>query len=797
MPEYLAPAVYVEETSFRPKPIEGVSTSTTAFVGLCRRGPVTGTPELITSIGDFERIYGGTRALGLGAGPPLDNYLAHAMRAYFANGGSRLYLARVFQPRAGSTPGSVDPGIAASPFVVGNAAAPARARFVARFPGAAGNGTVRVIEQRAPAAWASMNRAQPGTMVRTGGGSPATPAVVDGQIPPFRVAPGAVLNISVNGTAHPVTFEGTAASVTAPAALPATVTLDATNNRLTVSIDGVAQVVTLPVGASDREVLALRINEALQGGFASLNADNELVIGSDLRGSASRVEVTPNATLGFTFAADSPDRLDEGTGTVPNLGQVTLADVQQLFEEEEVPLRLSLDPETRRIRLSTLTTGTGATIVVAAAAAGTPSAHTALGLAAGTRTGVAGATLAYFVKTGSQWLGDGGELAQDSAPTGGIQFVSMTVIATDADGFSKNFDDLAFAPEHPRYLGNVLAPTPPRRLDQLENFVALELTGAVGGLALRAGLIGNQDEVLHQLDGGNDGAPPEAERYREALSELEVLEDISIVAAPGATAFDNHVAIRDHVITHVERRRAYRIAVLDTPPAMTVGEARQVRSTMDSKYAALYYPWVLIANPDTRPGDESIPREIAVPPSGHVCGIYARNDVQRGVFKAPANEVVLGALRFETLVNMAHQETLNPEGVNALRTFPGRGHRVWGARLASSDPEWKYVNVRRYFNYVEHSIDRGTQWVVFEPNGEKLWERLRGTISDFLYAEWRGGALLGATPKEAYFVRCDRSTMTENDMENGRLICEVGISALKPAEFVIFRIGQKTASARS
>jgi len=180
-----------------------------------------------------------------------------------------------------------------------------------------------------------------------------------------------------------------------------------------------------------------------------------------------------------------------------------------------------------------------------------------------------------------------------------------------------------------------------------------------------------------------------------------------------------------------------------------------------------------------------------------MCGIYARSDNDRGVWKAPANEVVRGALRFESDINFGQQEVLNPLGVNCLRYFPGRGYRVWGARTASSDPEWKYVNVRRYFIYLEASLDRGTQWVVFEPNGDALWANVRETVSSFLYNEFVSGALLGTTPEQAYFVRCDRSTMTQADLDNGRLICLVGVAALKPAEFVIFRIGQKTADAKS
>jgi phage tail sheath protein FI len=186
-------------------------------------------------------------------------------------------------------------------------------------------------------------------------------------------------------------------------------------------------------------------------------------------------------------------------------------------------------------------------------------------------------------------------------------------------------------------------------------------------------------------------------------------------------------------------------------------------------------------------------QEIPLPPSGFVAGIYARNDVQRAVYKAPANEVVNSALGFELLLNKAQQEVLNPEGINCLRFFEGRGFRVWGARTISSDPEWKYVNLRRYFAYLERSIDRGTQWAVFEPNGEALWANVRRTVEDFLLNEFQMGALLGDKPEKAYFVRCDRSTMTQNDLDNGRLVCLIGVAPLRPAEFVIFRIGQWTA----
>ena len=282
--------------------------------------------------------------------------------------------------------------------------------------------------------------------------------------------------------------------------------------------------------------------------------------------------------------------------------------------------------------------------------------------------------------------------------------------------------------------------------------------------------------------------------YSLGLKQFEDIEDISIVAAPGVTwqyadYRNNANAITGLLISHAERMR-YRVAILDSAQDQTIADVRGMRAKLDSKYAALYYPWITVLDPVTR-------KEIDLPPSGFVAGIYARNDVERGVFKAPANEVVRLAIGFETLLNKGQQEVLNPEGVNCFRYFEGRGYRLWGARTISSDSEWKYLNVRRYFAYVERSIDKGTQWAVFEPNGEQLWANVRRTIEDFLLNEWQSGALLGDKPDKAFFVRCDRSTMTQNDLDNGRLICLIGIAPLKPAEFVIFRIGQWTADRKA
>ncbi len=226
------------------------------------------------------------------------------------------------------------------------------------------------------------------------------------------------------------------------------------------------------------------------------------------------------------------------------------------------------------------------------------------------------------------------------------------------------------------------------------------------------------------------------------------------------------------LIAHAEKTW-YRFAILDCGDGQSVADVRALRGKLNSSYAALYFPWVRTMDPISG-------SEISLPPSGFVAGIYVRSEMTRSVSKAPANEVVVLATRFELSITKGQQDVLNPEGINCFRTFPDRGNLLWGARTVSSDPEWKYVNVRRYIAYLERSIDRGTQWAVFEPNAETLWTNVRRSIEDFLYKEWQSGSLLGDKPEKAYFVRCDRTTMTQNDLDNGRLICLVGVAPVKP-----------------
>lgn len=630
MPEYLAPGVYVEETSFRSKSIEGVSTTTTGFIGPARFGPIELEPDIITSLSEFERIYGDQRQLQFGIDAPMHNYLWHGVRAFFEEGGKRLYISRIFNPQSDSDDGR------AFATIPSPASPPEDALTMrARFPGAAGNMRMRFI-------------------VRVG------------------------QNILAEATGNPV--------------------IRGLLNHDVVWIGDVTSPITSPPGSGDFYIAAY--NEAQQTWIF-------------------RSATTPAGDLQLAG-------LDVDSGDVVRVVTVTViveptddTGVTQVWDG------LPLDPR-----------------------------HT--------RAGAADSLAAKFAET----------------PSNLAQARTLPIVVTLGNQVTSGLDVI-----------DVLFNAQPGLQAAVENARSSDGERSV--------------DVL--LEHGNDGLRPEASDYEGAVNEasdvktglkqFEDLEDISIVAAPGATfGFDNGYtanarAIVNSLISHAERMR-YRVAVLDSGDNESIGQVRDMRGRIDSTHAALYYPWVRILDPVTS-------AEIHLPPSGFVAGIYARNDIDNGVHKAPANEVVRLAIGFEKLLNKSQQDVLNPEGINAFRFFEGRGLRLWGARTISSDPEWKYINVRRYFAYLERSIDKGTQFVVFEPNGEALWGNVLRTISDFLFNEWKSGRLLGSKPEMAFFVRCDRSTMTQNDLDNGRLICLIGVAPLKPAEFVIFRIGQFTADRRS
>ncbi|MCC2336471.1 phage tail sheath family protein [Cellulomonas wangsupingiae] len=294
-----------------------------------------------------------------------------------------------------------------------------------------------------------------------------------------------------------------------------------------------------------------------------------------------------------------------------------------------------------------------------------------------------------------------------------------------------------------------------------------------------------------------------SEAARTGINGLAIAEDVTIVVVPdlvtAATREDGTLdlglwkAVQTSLIAHCEQH-ANRMALLDAPPGMTPQQVKEWRSEVaqyDSAFATMYYPWIKVENPL----GSGASAEIVVPPSGHVAGVWARTDETRGVWKAPANDTIRGVLDVERSVTQTEQGFLNPIGVNAIRPFGTRGIRIWGARTLASDTDWQYVNVRRLFNMVESTILEGTQWAVFEPNDVTLWEGVKRTLTGYLHGLWQSGALFGSTADQAFFVRCDETTNTPESIDAGRLIVEVGLAPVKPAEFVVFRISQNKQSA--
>ena len=674
MPEYLAPGVFVEETSFRAKSIEGVSTTTTGFIGAAAYGPVSQEPDILTSLTEYERLYdpfGGGAELVFGDTGATPNFLWHAVRAFFTEGGKRLYVSRVFKPRSGEylPPGDDDATPAQSAayddgLARVDAAGTGGVRIRARFPGAAANLRVNVFLKSSPNVLASDNDPERG---------------------PVNVLRG-VQDLDLVWVR------------------------DATSS---------------PAGSST-------------GRFCIAHANLDAASGA-ARWDFEPMQVSSPVEPGDWFGVDTLNFSAE-----PDVGdsvRVVTLGVQLLTRDGTRELAtwsgLPLDPQHRS-------------------------------------GGNLDSVFQRFANTPSS-----------AADARGLPIVITRVASQVGSAF--DVLEALFGPGDPTLLLVPNAEEARRRVTPADKLTL--------GVSRATPLF---------LAGGNDGQRPGALEYEgEAdlrrgyslgLKQFEDIEDIAMVAAPGSTyGYENHRTeangVMRQLIAHAEAMR-YRVALLDSGDKLPISEVRGLRAKLDSKHAALYYPWVTVLDPVTR-------REINLPPSGFVAGICARNDIERGVYKAPANEVVRLALGFETLLNKGQQEVLNPEGINCFRYFEGRGFRLWGARTISSDPEWKYLNVRRYFAYLERSIDKGTQWAVFEPNGDALWANVRRTIADFLLNEWQSGALLGDKPEKAFFVRCDRSTMTQNDLDNGRLICLVGVAPLKPAEFVIFRIGQWTADRKA
>lgn len=768
MPQYFSPGVYVEEVDSGPRPIQGVSTSVTGAVGVTLRGPSKGKPVLVTSFNEFRHTFGGFHPE-----PPANVAgdwenrghwwrFAHAVRGFFDNGGQQLYVKRVVSGGATAANHTFVQGLFSS--IVQDAEADSKKLVLQHAVGVLTDDTTTIT-------------------------------VMNGQ----------------NGEV-----------------LAQNVTVAAVNTGTTESTIELQAAVGKPVKASRGDYVVVHPSTA--DSRLKVSASSEGEWGKSLRVRIHPVSTTfsiqhnPNLDPGLAEGEMSADATNAGTtwtitldaghglqdgDTVQVLGRkyvlLVNADANKFNVERDAADTTAWPKNTRVTKLRKANDvsadpnlDSSKQLFVAGAGALYPEAMVELD--DGTRK------VFRIVKQVQ-----GSVVSLDTAPGGDDANVDnrITFVEQDKLRLIEAAIDVEYAPEgqvvesesfqnlklkssdaaDPRLITNHVNRR--SRLISVTN-VALSnsrLAEFPGGVSAAFqgldqdgdnGYTGSKKLSVTDFVGVDEGSGK-----RSGIKAFEDIEDISIVIAPGMWA----TTIVAELLRHCEAMR-YRMAVLDAPANATIQEVQDFRNGFDSKYAALYYPWVTVRQP-------GVEDNVVSPPSGHIVGIYADVDSRRGVHKAPANEVIKSIIGINQDITRREQDLLNPKGINALRFFPGRGNRVWGARTISSDSNFRYVNVRRIFNFVEASIDRGTQFVVFEPNDDTLWARVRQTIGNFLNTQWRAGVLEGATASEAYFVECDRGvTMTQDDIENGRLIVEVGIAPVFPAEFVIFRIQKFTAESK-
>jgi phage tail sheath protein FI len=738
MPEYLSPGVYIEEIDAGPKPIAPVATSTAGAVGVTQRGPTT--PTLVTNYGEYVRTFGGPLPIpDEGTREQWSNrgyywQTAESVKAFFDEGGARMYFQRVM-------PGGAKPSVASF-----------------------GGGLVAALAQDV---------------------SPVDRTIQLTHV--FAISPDTTFALvtpegTAQVTAASVDYTTRTVTLTAPAGISARRGRDLATILAVAATPAVLTATAATAGAWGDDI-SVQIQPTI-GARRTLGA-------TPASGNRVATHTTAAADAGATdiTVTPVPGSLDKTTPKAPFLIQInggapvgvtTVAEAaSDLKLTLAAPLVASLPigsdvAVVRQAVADTVVTVVGADRLY-------PNAVVQLEGAAGaevfTVTSIAGAQVTLSAVPQKAYVeGDGLTILEADVkvryrPVGGTEevehFGGLRLTKTPSDPTS--------------LIGGVnlnsrlvrLAAGPGYSETNLQAFPAAA-TGA--WVQLGAG-----NDALLTLTTGDFIGINLGPGQRTGIQALEEIDQVAICIVPGMWDAD----IRNALIVHCETL-GDRFAILDPPPNLSVQEIEAFRSLIDTKYAALYYPWVEIRDP--RPGGDGE----QAPPSGFMAGIYARTDIARGVHKAPANEVIRSIRGLAQTITKREQDILNPENINVLRAFPGRGNRVWGARVLTSDAAWKYVPVRRLFLMIEESIDEGTQFVVFEPNDEPLWARVRQSVTNFLITQWRLGALQGVTADEAFFVACDRSTMTQDDIDNGRLICKVGIAPVKPAEFVIFRIQQKT-----
>jgi phage tail sheath protein FI len=814
MPDYLSPGVYVEELPPALRAIEGVSTSTAGFVGKTERGPVAGfppplqlpttvqapPPSLVTSFSDFTRQFGKPLAL---PDPNNNNYLAYAVKGFFDNGGSRCYISRVVASGAvqGGTVATyssikLNNGTvlrltrSANPtdtilylnslrrISVAAAGGPANLTIFARSDGSATQVTVRGYDSRAKTV--TLSAAIGKKLLATDVYLVSTAATIGSNGPTFLAR-------------NPGSWGDAISVVITPSDRPS-VAVSGPGTDASQQI-GVQNTSSFYVGAIIEIDRVDRSGKSMPGSLRTYSQVTGLLPGGILQLAAplgDRNSFDANAlvrVVEIDITISDPTAIVATSETYPGLSWSSAAGNRYYATNINANSNLAFvrpDPNESADPAFQPTTQDGFEISPKTAVLATNALKNLAASGLTAVTAVVGAITAleaaggFPLAAGTPVLTNATTADQDAtraaaairAATTSVDALTIAAQATTAAAQAQAAVTAAVAGG-----GGAAAVTAARGLANAALLAATAANTAVGNV-LSAGSSGGDGDALTTsdyvgVDNGQDA--------RTGIAALTEVENISIIAAPGQT----DVAVQAALIDQCELLR-YRFAVLDGnsfPNGLRVNDALTQRDNYDTSYAALYLPWLQI----TANG-----QSVFIPPAGHVVGVYAGTDQSRGVWKAPANVVVQNITGLQSYIVTGEQDILNPAGVNCIRRFDTLGTRVWGARTISSDDSLMYVNVRRTLIFLEASIDQGTQWVVFEPNNQYTWERVVDSITAFLTTMWANGALFGAKPSDSFFVRCDLTTMTADDIQNGRLICLIGVAIVRPAEFVIFRIEQIT-----
>jgi len=762
MAQYLSPGVYIEELDVGPHPIQGASTSTTGMVGVTACGPTDGKPQLVTTFNDYQRTFGGflpPQEIGLtrpwGTAANLEGgawwLFPLAVKAFFDNGGQQLYVKRVFSGSAAAASGSPVRGLVAE--ATKDAAAGATTLTLRHLFGIQQNTQVSILR-------GDTGQAIGQTTVTAYNGTLGTVTLHDALTNEVRVARGDVVQIAA----------ASLADGTKPATDPANATATFQAKALGDWGNAVQAQIRPMVGA------AMSILPSPTAGALAMATLSEGVAADAAQVTVHEADETFDTTIDGEQVVIGGSRF-QASGAAVSDGKLTFT-----ISPAQHPAWPSGQP-VQRLRTA--------------------------GLASPAQLGVNGAQKLYAgaiveldngtmkeVRTVASVAGNvvtfDSPLANAYSETDWLRVVEAEVLVryqpAGGQPVQEDFTNLRLAGQDANSLW--AAVNAQSQLVTLEQGVAFSTVLTEFPTAFPYGgwlpLTGGDDKFdalsVEDFVGADGGSG-----HRTGIQAMEDIDEIAICAVPGMWSQTVQAALIDHCELLGDR-----FAILDPPDGLDIDGIGAFRQVFDTEYAALYYPWCVTVDPSTS-------QNVHVPPSGFLAGIYAGTDVNRGVHKAPANVVIQGINLSGGLaadITKREQDVLNPVGINALRFFPGLGERVWGARTLSSDTDWKYINVRRLFIYVEKSISTGTQWVVFEPNNDQLWALVRQSVTAFLTTVWQTGALAGTTQDQAFFVQCDRTTMTQDDLDNGRLICIVGLAPVYPAEFVIFRFEQKTADSQ-